>query len=231
MATPSCHSAARNLLTAIFCHCEQVSLWRNRLARSAVNRKVGGSSPPRDASFGPFNVHCYYYLSPHTRLGIHPTKAPRGLGRSRLAQSVEHQTLNLRVVGSSPTLGDFFSFSSLFVRPTPLCRPHCHGNRHPTCSAFKPVNYRLFSRVAAGVLWCSGYHVCFTRRRSRVRSSSEPELFLFLSNVQRTWCLVTLRTKNNGPSRELNPGPLAPEAKIIPLDHLADARTGFTMSS
>ena len=118
MATPSCHSAARNLLTAIFCHCEQVSLWRNRLARSAVNRKVGGSSPPRDASFGPFNVHCYYYLSPHTRLGIHPTKAPRGLGRSRLAQSVEHQTLNLRVVGSSPTLGDFFlSLPCLFVPP------------------------------------------------------------------------------------------------------------------
>ena len=23
-------------------------MWRNRLARSAVNRKVGGSSPPRD---------------------------------------------------------------------------------------------------------------------------------------------------------------------------------------
>ena len=27
---------------------------------------------------------------------------------SRLAQSVEHQTLNLRVVGSSPTLGDIY---------------------------------------------------------------------------------------------------------------------------
>ena len=27
------------------------SLWRNRLARSAVNRKVGGSSPPRDDPF------------------------------------------------------------------------------------------------------------------------------------------------------------------------------------
>ena len=26
------------------------SLWRNRLARSAVNRKVGGSSPPRDGA-------------------------------------------------------------------------------------------------------------------------------------------------------------------------------------
>ena len=25
-----------------------MSLWRNRLARSTVNRKVGGSSPPRD---------------------------------------------------------------------------------------------------------------------------------------------------------------------------------------
>ena len=28
--------------------CFPVSLWRNRLARSTVNRKVGGSSPPRD---------------------------------------------------------------------------------------------------------------------------------------------------------------------------------------
>ena len=37
---------------------------------------------------------------------------------SRLAQSVEHQTLNLRVVGSSPTLGDFFlSLPCLFVPP------------------------------------------------------------------------------------------------------------------
>ena len=28
-----------------------MSLWRNRLARSAVNRKVGGSRPPRDERF------------------------------------------------------------------------------------------------------------------------------------------------------------------------------------
>ena len=27
---------------------------------------------------------------------------------ARLAQSVEHETLNLRVVGSSPTLGELF---------------------------------------------------------------------------------------------------------------------------
>ena len=32
---------------------------------------------------------------------------------ARLAQSVEHETLNLRVVGSSPTLGEFF-YSFIF---------------------------------------------------------------------------------------------------------------------
>ena len=36
------------------------------------------------------------------------TLAVENVSTSRLAQSVEHQTLNLRVVGSSPTLGDFF---------------------------------------------------------------------------------------------------------------------------
>ena len=34
------------------------SLWRNRLARSAVNRKVGGSSPPRDGKFFFQNSNC-----------------------------------------------------------------------------------------------------------------------------------------------------------------------------
>ena len=32
---------------------------------------------------------------------------------ARLAQSVEHETLNLRVVGSSPTLGAIFVFRGL----------------------------------------------------------------------------------------------------------------------
>ena len=31
------------------------SLWRNRLARSTVNRKVGGSSPPKDGA-------CFFVL-------------------------------------------------------------------------------------------------------------------------------------------------------------------------
>ena len=34
--------------------------------------------------------------------------------------------------------------------------------------------------TACEVLWCSGYHVCFTRRRSRVRASPEPLILLLL---------------------------------------------------
>ena len=37
-----------------------------------------------------------------------------GSSNARLAQSVEHETLNLRVVGSSPTLGDIDIFKNIF---------------------------------------------------------------------------------------------------------------------
>ena len=39
-------------MTRYFTFCHATSPWRNRLARSAVNRKVGGSSPPGDVIFG-----------------------------------------------------------------------------------------------------------------------------------------------------------------------------------
>ena len=43
--------------------------------------------------------------------------------QARLAQSVEHETLNLRVVGSSPTLGANFSyFLYCFIPPKPNLR-------------------------------------------------------------------------------------------------------------
>ena len=35
------------------------SLWRNRSARSAVNRKDGGSSPPRDVVHGSHHLHSF----------------------------------------------------------------------------------------------------------------------------------------------------------------------------
>ena len=37
-----------HIYTIVISYFYQLSLWRNWLARSAVNRKVGGSSPPRD---------------------------------------------------------------------------------------------------------------------------------------------------------------------------------------
>ena len=44
------------------------SPWRNRLARSAVNRKAGGSSPPGHGSFGFINNNSdnYFLFSPAT---------------------------------------------------------------------------------------------------------------------------------------------------------------------
>ena len=45
---------------------------------------------------------------------------------SRLAQSVEHETLNLGVVGSSPTLGVFFFFNSWL----PVGLPYNAGAKH-----------------------------------------------------------------------------------------------------
>ena len=59
---------------------------------------------------------------------------------ARLAQSVEHGTLNPRVVGSSPTLGDglLFSYTHLW-RGTHLQSYLTEGNmQHPLCS----VEYR-----------------------------------------------------------------------------------------
>ena len=40
-----------------------MSPWRNWLARSAVNRKVGGSSPPGDDTFGLAGRKLFHYLN------------------------------------------------------------------------------------------------------------------------------------------------------------------------
>ena len=42
-----------------------LSPWRNRLARSAVNRKVGGSSPPGDGIF--FSFLSFFFVFSHFR--------------------------------------------------------------------------------------------------------------------------------------------------------------------
>ena len=44
---PSCNYN-KGFTVNVYIEISHMSLWRNRLARSAVNRKAGGSSPPRD---------------------------------------------------------------------------------------------------------------------------------------------------------------------------------------
>ena len=46
------------------------------------------------------------YVLSELNNGLYAVK--RFTNQARLAQSIEHRTLNSRVVGSSPTLGDFF---------------------------------------------------------------------------------------------------------------------------
>jgi hypothetical protein len=56
-----------------------------------------------------------------------------------LAQSVEHETLNLRVVGSSPTLGDPFQFLELWhLKSFALNRLQSSG-----CSPFPTTYFKI----------------------------------------------------------------------------------------
>ena len=77
-----------------------------RLAQSVehetFNLRVVGSSPTLGnlLTFGCFRKPAVRHTTTMTTISASPTDA-------RLAQLVEHETPNLRVMGSSPTLGDF----------------------------------------------------------------------------------------------------------------------------
>ena len=64
-----------------------------------------------------FTKHANYILF----LNVPPADVQRG---ARLAQLVEHDTLNLRVVGSSPTMGGAFFFVGLLTRLCPSSGSH-----------------------------------------------------------------------------------------------------------
>ena len=74
-------------------------MFKKKIARPLQFRR------PLAHALGPLG--CYSFLSP---------------ARARLAQSVEHETLNLRVVGSSPTLGGEGFLQVLFWGCLPCCR-------------------------------------------------------------------------------------------------------------
>ena len=73
---------------------------------------------------------------------------------ARLAQSVEHETLNLRVVGSSPTLGAFLFFRSIDLSIIGLAVDGC-------VSFSKPI---LFLAL------CQEYHVRMAEWSKALRS-------------------------------------------------------------
>ena len=74
-ASPATRSNARPSRTL-----SSRSLWRNRLARSAVNRKVGGSSPPRDDAFffGNLGLTKKWFV-PHTSSKKDLLEKPHGI--------------------------------------------------------------------------------------------------------------------------------------------------------
>ena len=63
------------------------------------------------SSFFPFDMVLLFKVYLVTSLKMIHNLITRVYQPARLAQSVEHETLNLRVVGSSPTSGDLILFS------------------------------------------------------------------------------------------------------------------------
>ena len=78
-----------------------------------LNLRVVGSSPTLGGLLPFFSICCF--SNPTVRHTTTMTTVSAISTGAWLAQSVEHETLNLRVVGSSPTLGDLLIFFLLFV--------------------------------------------------------------------------------------------------------------------
>ena len=80
--------------------------WLRRLTRNQIPSGSVGSNPT-DCADGIFARNMRKELSQEgTDKDWLYAKEQSCIQQARLAQSVEHETLNLRVVGSSPTLGD-----------------------------------------------------------------------------------------------------------------------------
>ena len=136
---------------------------------------------------------------------------------ARLAQSAERKALNLVVVGSSPTVGVFS-----LLRIATHCVVMCHMNwfRQFGCCWIFPlsvssgvpcmdvVRVGQFGLPSVKVLDCLN-HIYYR--------------MLWKMFVSWIWSMPNDYAKTyKGLLRELNPGPLAPEARIMPLDQAAN---------
>ena len=154
------------------------------------------------------------------------------LPSSRLAQLVERKTLNLVVVGSSPTVGAF-SFSALaFQGPEVLflaCARACIQTECHSPLTLTLEGGCLASQTERGqLLWRSWQRVGLIIPRSRVRSSPGARLFVRLLFFVAVTYLLTAKWKEKEKTqrilskkmlhvRELNPGRLRDRQKCYQL--------------
>ena len=113
-----------------------VAEWLRRLTRNQIPSGSVGSNPTDCAgeSFGDWTS-----VQPASGHGNASLLQFPHHQQARLAQSVEHETLNLRVVGSSPTLGDqpFSSPCLLSSLPLEILSLVDQGQRNDPPSACK----------------------------------------------------------------------------------------------
>ncbi len=105
-----------------------------RLRRVRSRQRVGLLQLPRVGKSGHSSAFCRSICFP-AKLGERQRRRRLTSGRfqsteARLAQSVEHETLNLRVVGSSPTLGDQLFLGRSSRRRVRRRRRLSRGPRH-----------------------------------------------------------------------------------------------------
>ena len=69
-----------------------------------------------------------------------------------------------------------------------------------TTVPFVFINKRELSQVSSKLVrWCSGYHICLTRRRSPVRSRPESSFALATNNGNMNWFRNSQRLRINNP--------------------------------
>ena len=128
---------------------------------------------------------------------------------ARLAQSVEHETLNLRVVGSSPTLGDLVlqgSFLRLHYKQTNVLRRHlskASGYQFRLKMELFFIHWFLESNAYLFIF-------CTKKRRNNIKSGQG----------KHAPKIIVLKKFPPWRCRGLNPGPFTCKANALPLRYI-----------